>query len=78
MANETPSRPPPLMANAIINFHFDFLTPFLITLMCCLDLYIYLQMLTVVLGSTICTCALKAPLDLFPSLLFSCPENGHL
>ena len=31
MANETPSRPPlPLMANAIINFHFDFLTPSLI------------------------------------------------
>ena len=29
MANETPSRPPPppLMANAILNFHFDFLTP---------------------------------------------------
>ena len=26
MANETPSRPPPLMANAIKNFHFDFLT----------------------------------------------------
>ena len=26
MANETPSRPPPLfMANAILNFHFDFL-----------------------------------------------------
>ena len=24
MANETPSRPPPLMANAIKNFHFDF------------------------------------------------------
>ena len=27
MANETPSRPPPLMANAILNFHFDFLNP---------------------------------------------------
>ena len=28
MANETPSRPlPPLMANAIKNFHFDFLHP---------------------------------------------------
>ena len=27
MANETPSRPPPLMANAIKNFHFDFLKP---------------------------------------------------
>ena len=26
MANETPSRPPPLMANAI-NFHFDFPHP---------------------------------------------------
>ena len=25
MANETPSRPPPLMANAIKNFHFDYL-----------------------------------------------------
>ena len=24
MANETPSRPPPFMANAILNFHFDF------------------------------------------------------
>ena len=30
MANETPSRPPPLMANAIKNFHFDFLTTSLI------------------------------------------------
>ena len=28
MANETPSRPsPPFMANAILNFHFDFLHP---------------------------------------------------
>ena len=27
MALETPSRPPPFMANAILNFHFDFLTP---------------------------------------------------
>ena len=27
MANETPSRPPPLMANAIKNFHFDFPHP---------------------------------------------------
>ena len=27
MANKTPSRPPPPMANAILNFHFDFLTP---------------------------------------------------
>ena len=27
MALETPSRPPPLMANAIKNFHFDFLKP---------------------------------------------------
>ena len=27
MANETPSRPPPpLMANAIKNFHFDYVT----------------------------------------------------
>ena len=24
MANETPSRPPPFMANAILNFHFDY------------------------------------------------------
>ena len=33
MANETPSRPPPpLMANAILNFHFDFLNPSLIVL----------------------------------------------
>ena len=31
MANETPSRPPPpFMANAILNFHFDFLNPSLI------------------------------------------------
>ena len=30
MANETPSRPPPFMANAILNFHFDFLHPSLI------------------------------------------------
>ena len=29
MANETPSRPPPFMANAILNFHFDFPHPFL-------------------------------------------------
>ena len=27
MALETPSRPPPFMANAILNFHFDFLNP---------------------------------------------------
>ena len=27
IALETPSRPPPLMANAILNFHFDFLNP---------------------------------------------------
>ena len=27
MANETPSRPPPFMANAILNFHFDYLKP---------------------------------------------------
>ena len=28
MANETPSRPtPPFMANAILNFHFDYLNP---------------------------------------------------
>ena len=26
MALETPSRPPPFMANAILNFHFDYLT----------------------------------------------------
>ena len=30
MANETPSRPPPFMANAILNFHFDYLHPSLI------------------------------------------------
>ena len=31
MANETPSRPPPpFMANAILNFHFDYLNPSLI------------------------------------------------
>ena len=30
MANETPSRPAPLMANAILNFHFDFPHPSLI------------------------------------------------
>ena len=30
MANETPSRPPPLMANAIKNFHFDYRHPSLI------------------------------------------------
>ena len=31
MALETPSRPPPpFMANAILNFHFDFLKPSLI------------------------------------------------
>ena len=27
MANETPSRPPPFMANAILNFHFDYRHP---------------------------------------------------
>ena len=27
VALETPSRPPPFMANAILNFHFDFLNP---------------------------------------------------
>ena len=27
VAFETPSRPPPFMANAILNFHFDFLNP---------------------------------------------------
>ena len=27
VALETPSRPPPFMANAILNFHFDFLHP---------------------------------------------------
>ena len=33
MANETPSRPPPpFMANAILNFHFDYLNPSLINL----------------------------------------------
>ena len=30
MALETPSRPPPFMANAILNFHFDYLHPSLI------------------------------------------------
>ena len=31
MANETPSKPPsPFMANAILNFHFDYVTPSLI------------------------------------------------
>ena len=30
MALETPSRPPPFMANAILNFHFDYLNPSLI------------------------------------------------
>ena len=30
MALETPSRPPPPMANAILNFHFDYLNPSLI------------------------------------------------
>ena len=33
VALETPSRPPPFMANAILNFHFDFLTPSLIQAM---------------------------------------------
>ena len=27
MALETPRDPPPFMANAILNFHFDYLTP---------------------------------------------------
>ena len=27
MALETPSRPPPFMANVILNFHFDYLNP---------------------------------------------------
>ena len=27
VALETPSRPPPLIANAILNFHFDYLNP---------------------------------------------------
>ena len=27
MALETPSRPPPFMANAILNFHFDYRHP---------------------------------------------------
>ena len=31
MALETPSRPPPFMANAILNFHFDYLTTSLTT-----------------------------------------------
>ena len=30
MTNETPSRPPPFMANAILNFHFCFWNPSLI------------------------------------------------
>ena len=36
MAIETPSRPPsppPFMANAILNFHFDFLKPSLIKIL---------------------------------------------
>ena len=33
MALETPSRPPLPMANAILNFHFDFLKPSLISIM---------------------------------------------
>ena len=34
MALETPSRPPPFMANAILNFHFDYLNPSLIGAQC--------------------------------------------
>ena len=30
VALETPSRPPPFMANTILNFHFDYLHPSLI------------------------------------------------
>ena len=36
MANETPSRPPPLMANAIKNFHFDYLHTSLICICICI------------------------------------------
>ena len=38
MALETPSRPPPppFMANAILNFHFDYLTPSLNNTKCAL------------------------------------------
>ena len=40
MALETPSRPhPPFMANAILNFHFDFLKPSLTD--CPADLHSY-------------------------------------
>ena len=35
MANETPSRPPPFMANAILNFHFDYVTPSLTKILGC-------------------------------------------
>ena len=38
MANETPSRPPPFMANAILNFHFDYVTPSLIDVVA--DIYL--------------------------------------
>ena len=34
VALETPSRPPPFMANAILNFHFDYWHPSLIPYMC--------------------------------------------
>ena len=34
MALETPSIPPPFIANAILNFHFDFLNPSLINTIC--------------------------------------------
>ena len=33
VALETPSRPPPFMANTILNFHFDYLTPSLTPLL---------------------------------------------
>ena len=41
MALETPSRlPPPFMANTIINFHFDFLNPSLMSGVCKFQGYI--------------------------------------
>ena len=36
MANETPTRPPPFMANAILNFHFDYWHPSLNDIACSL------------------------------------------
>ena len=41
MALETPSRPPPPMANAIVNFHFDYLTPSLMQNVECIICNVY-------------------------------------